>query len=101
MAELIYDPKDPSYWRVLGTIDYDSVVNLTEKGYQLLKNSGIKNAIIDFSGLMHFNSAILSMILCWYRFGLSLNIHLAFKALPVLAYKMAETYGLKFLWEER
>jgi hypothetical protein len=41
------------------------------------------------------------MILCWYRFGLSLNIHLAFKALPVLAYKMAETYGLKFLWEER
>ena len=101
MAELIYNLGDLSHWRVIGAIDYDSVVDLTEDGHQLLKNSEIKNCTIDLSGLSHFNSALLSMMLCWYRFGLLLGKPVVFKSVPVLAYQMAETYGLKFLLENR
>lgn len=101
MAELIYDNANLSSWCVVGKVDYDSVVPLTEQGCQLLKNSEIKHCTIDFSGLSHFNSALLSLILCWCRCGLSLGVEVVFKSAPVLAHQMAETYGLKFLLEEK
>jgi ABC-type transporter Mla MlaB component len=100
MAEIIHDEYDFSHWRVLGRIDYNDVVLLTEQGYRLLQKAKNKHCIIDFSDLTHFNSALLSMLLCWYRRGLSLGIGLSFKSAPALLYQMAETYGLKFLLED-
>jgi ABC-type transporter Mla MlaB component len=100
MAEIVHDNYDLSYWRVLGRVDYDSVMALTDQGYDLLKKATIKHCTIDFSDLSDFNSALLSMILCWYRQGESLGIQVSVKSAPVLAYQMAETYGLKFLLEE-
>ena len=48
MAEIVHDNYDLSYWRVLGRVDYDSVIALTEQGYDLLKKATIKHCTIDF-----------------------------------------------------
>lgn len=99
MAEIIHDKYDLSCWHVVGAVTYDSVMALTEEGYALLSQASVKHCTIDFSGLSDFNSALLSMILCWYRRAVALGIRLSVKSAPALACQMAVTYGLDFLLE--
>lgn len=100
MAELAHDKNDPSIWCIQGAVNYQTVMSLTDTGRKWLKQSDLKRCTIDFSNLSHFNSALLSMILCWYRLAASLGVKIVFQSVPVLAYRMAEIYGLSFLLED-
>ena len=99
MSQVICDSADPCSWRVEGVVDYDTVSFIAEQGNSLLKKHAMKHCTIDFSGLTDFNSALLSVLLCWCRRASSLGIQMTFKSAPDMAYQMAEVYGLTFLLE--
>ena len=98
MNEITYEQDSPNHLRVIGKVDYQSVVALTQRGYELIESAQFEHYTVDFSGVSVFNSTLLSMMLCWVRKSAQVQVTLGFSSVPALATTMAHAYGVQFIF---
>lgn len=69
---------DGNVLRVSGEVDAVTVVQLRNRGEQLMK--GCDGPLkVDLSGLVTAHSVVLSMLLCWHRLALNKQLELTFE----------------------
>jgi phospholipid transport system transporter-binding protein len=87
---------EPSSWRVEGSIDYYSVLDLRNEGErQMAEGEGPFR--FDFEGVDQVNTAGLALLLCWRRWAAAHRVSLALVNLPAELRSIARISDLEEL----
>lgn len=84
-------------WLITGVVDFKTVESLIQVGYHHLDSNTLGRCQVDFSGVTEFNSALLSMMMCWLRYACPRGIRMEFCSIPESARQMALAFGVDFL----
>lgn len=86
----------PSF--VLGkSCRFADCLSIRQQGEKALQTAGEQKAstvIFDFSELKSFDSSLLTVILCWLRYGKALNLGLSFLGINEHLRCMMRVYGI-------
>ena len=79
---------------LLGWIDFSTVMALEAKGTMLLARIEHKKLIVDLSGVVGGDSALLALLLSWQRQADKKNIAIELRHWPAEVRRLAELCGL-------
>ncbi len=82
------------------TVNFDNAVFVCEQGIKQIQSVGSGVVEIDGGSLKVFNSAVLSILLCWMRQARQQSLSCRLVNLPHRLKEMARVYGLDKLISE-
>jgi phospholipid transport system transporter-binding protein len=72
--------KSSNGFKILGFINFDTVMSLHKQGIELFKNC--ENIHLDFSNVVHVDSSAITLLLNWLRFAKAKHKQLVCDNLP-------------------
>jgi phospholipid transport system transporter-binding protein len=93
MSEARLEPCGASCWRVVGVLDFSSVMPLVRRGRELLGQGSLIE--IDLAGVTAANSAGLALLLEWLDLSHARGSRLVFRHLPDSLARIAAVSNLE------